>query len=112
ERLNDRYHDFGGPMNIAEQADRNELSKGFVRAAQELGLSYNPDFNGERQEGVSYYDVTQRNHRRESAATAFLHPARRRKNLTIATRAQATRIIVKAGRARPEEHTSELQSRF
>lgn len=99
ERLNDRYHGHGGPMNIAEQADRNELSKGFVRAAQELGLSYNPDFNGERQEGVSYYDVTQRNHRRESAATAFLHPARRRKNLTIATRAQATRIIVKAGRA-------------
>src|SRR5699024_1588226 len=82
ERLNDEFHGTGGPMNVTEQAAHNDLSKAYVRAAQELGLKYNPDLNGATQEGVSYYDVTQRNHRRESASTAFLKPARTRQNLT------------------------------
>src|SRR5699024_5019222 len=98
ERLNDEFHGTGGPMNVTEQAAHNDLSKAYVRAAQELGLKYNPDLNGATQEGVSYYDVTQRNHRRESASTAFLKPARTRQNLTVTTRSEATRLIINNGR--------------
>lgn len=98
ERLNDRYHGTGGPMNVTEQAAHNDLSKAYVRAAQELGLPYNADFNGASQDGVGYYDVTQRNHRRESAATAYLRPARNRPNLTISSRSQGTRLIVDGDR--------------
>ncbi|MGO2558651.1 GMC family oxidoreductase [Brachybacterium sp.] len=105
ERLNDKYHGTGGPMNVTEQAAHNELSKAYVRAAQELGLKYNPDLNGAVQEGVSYYDVTQRNHRRESAATAFINPARKRPNLTIATRSEATRLIINNGHVTGLEYT-------
>src|SRR5207249_4370526 len=57
------------------------------------------DVNGANQEGVTFYDVTQRAARRESAATAFLRPARKRPNLTILTRAQATRVLTERGRA-------------
>lgn len=99
ERLNDTYHSSEGAMNVTEQVAHNELSKAFVRAAQELGLPFTPDFNGARQDGVGYYDVTQKNARRESAATAYLTRAKRRPNLTIQTGALATRIIVENGRA-------------
>lgn len=105
ERLNDRYHSSTGAMNVTEQVQRNELSKAFVRAAQELGLPFTPDFNGASQDGVSYYDVTQKNARRESAATAYLRPARDRKNLVIHTHALATKVIVENGRATGIEYT-------
>jgi choline dehydrogenase-like flavoprotein len=59
------------------------MSKVFVRAAQEAGLPYNPDFNGERQEGCGLYQVTQRNGRRSSAAIEYLRPALRRPNLVL-----------------------------
>lgn len=99
ERLNDRYHGSDGPMAVSEQVQYNPLSKAFVRAAQELGITFNPDFNGAVQDGVGFYDVTQRNARRESASTAYLRPARDRKNLTIQPHALGTQILVEKGRA-------------
>src|SRR6185295_20028631 len=105
ERLNDEFHGSDGAMNVTEQVQHNELSKAFVRAAQELGLTYNPDFNGASQDGVGYYDVTQRKARRESAATAYLRPARGRRNLTIVPHALGTKVIVENGRAIGLEYT-------
>lgn len=99
ERLNDEFHGSDGPMNVTEQVQHNPLSKAFVRAAQELGVPFVADFNGARQDGVSWYDVTQRNARRESAATAYLRPVRDRRNLTVQTHAHATRVLVGQGRA-------------
>ncbi|MEX0601583.1 MAG: choline dehydrogenase, partial [Rhodothermales bacterium] len=99
ERFVDEYHGRGGPLNVADQIQHNPLTKAFVRAAQEIGVPYNPDLNGSRQEGVSFYQVTQRNVRRESAATAYLHPVKNRPNLTVVTNAMATRILLENGRA-------------
>ena len=98
ERLNDRYHSSVGAVNVTEQVQHNPLSKAFVRAAQELGVNFIADFNGAVQEGVSWYDVTQKNARRESTATAYLKPIRSRKNLTVVTHALARKIIVRKGR--------------
>ena len=98
ERLNDRYHSSVGAVNVTEQVQHNPLSKAFVRAAQELGVTFVADFNGAVQEGVSWYDVTQKNARRESTATAYLKPIRSRKNLTVVTHALARKIIVRNGR--------------
>src|SRR4051794_37185482 len=99
ERLINDYHGTGGPMNVAEQTQHNPLSKAFVRAGQEVGLPYSADFNGAEQDGVGFYDVTQRNVRRESAATGYLKPARARANLTVVTHATATRVLLSKGRA-------------
>jgi choline dehydrogenase-like flavoprotein len=99
ERLADEFHGNSGPMNVTEQAQHNELTKAFVRAGQELGLRFNPDFNGASQDGVGYYDVTQRAARRESAATAYLHPVESRPNLTVVTRAVADRVLLERGKA-------------
>ena len=35
-------------------------------------MPFSHDFNGAEQAGVGFYDVTQRNVRRESSATAYL----------------------------------------
>jgi len=99
ERLVDAYHGTSGPLNVAEQVQHNVLTGAFVRAAQEVGIPYNPDLNGAQQDGVSFYQVTQRNVRRESAATAYLKPVLDRPNLKIITHATATQVIIKGGRA-------------
>jgi choline dehydrogenase len=99
ERLVNEYHGTGGPLNVADQVQHNILTRAFVRAAQEVGIPYNPDLNGATQDGVSFYQVTQRRVRRESAATAFLKPVLKRTNLKIVTHAMATKVIVKNGRA-------------
>jgi choline dehydrogenase-like flavoprotein len=99
ERFHNEHHGVGGDMNVTQQVQLNPLSKAFVRGLQELGVPFNADVNGADQHGVTFYDVTQRNARRESTATAFLHPARKRPNLTILTRAQAVQVLVERGRA-------------
>lgn len=99
ERFSDRYHGSGGDLNVTGQVQANPLSKAFVRACQELGLPFNADVNGADQDGVTFYDVTQRNARRESASTAFLRPVRGRPNLVIVPRATATKVLVEGGRA-------------
>jgi choline dehydrogenase len=99
ERLHDEFHGSDGPLNVAERPYTNPLSHVFVEAAQQAGLPFNPDFNGPAQLGVGLFQVTQKNGRRWSAASAYLHPAAERENLTIVTKARATRVLIDKGRA-------------
>jgi len=99
DRFSNEFHGRDGDMSVSEQIERNPLSSAFSRALQELGVPYNNDVNGAEQYGVTFYDVTQRNARRESAATAFLRPAKDRENLHVLTRVQATKVVVENGRA-------------
>ena len=93
ERGASAYHGTGGPLNVADLRDPNPLSQAFVYAGIESGLPANNDFNGAQQEGVGYYQVTQKRGARHSAADAYLQPIRHRPNLTILTQAHATRIL-------------------
>jgi choline dehydrogenase-like flavoprotein len=99
ERFSNAWHGTGGPLGVSDLISPHAMSKTFVRAAQEAGLPYNPDFNGERQEGCGLYQVSQRHGRRSSAAVAYLRPAMARPNLVVRTGAQATRIVIEHGRA-------------
>jgi choline dehydrogenase-like flavoprotein len=99
ERFHDDYHGTGGPLNVAMPRAALPICDAFIRAGQELGIPHNPDFNGRYQRGVGYYQLTQKNARRCSAATAYLNPARSRGNLTVLPDAQVTRIVVEKGRA-------------
>ena len=99
ERFAGEYHGYGGPLGVSVPVNPLPISEAFLRAAQEYGIPYNPDFNGAKQEGVGHYQVTVRNARRSSAAGAYLKPIRHRPNLTIKTGALVTRVVVEAGRA-------------
>ena len=98
-RFDDDYHARGGPLGVSDPAAPLPICEAWFEAAQALGIPFNPDFNGARQEGVGYYQLTQRNARRSSAATAYLAPVRRRRNLRVRTGARVLRIAVERGRA-------------
>jgi len=93
------HHGAGGPMRVEDPQAPNPLSRAFVEACTESGIARNPDFNGSQQDGAGIYQVTQRGGRRESAATAYLRPALRRKNLGVRTGAHVTRVIFEGQQA-------------
>jgi choline dehydrogenase-like flavoprotein len=99
QRFADLYHGYGGPLGVSAPVNPLPVSEAFLRAAQELGIPYNPDFNGKHQAGIGHYQVTVRDARRSSAATAYLRPIRHRPNLTVRTGAIVRRILVEGGRA-------------
>src|SRR5579872_5143364 len=98
ERGESEFHGVGGPLNVSNPV-RCALGDAMVQAAIEAGVPANPDFNGARQEGVGYYQTTTNNRRRWSSARAYLREAKRRPNLTVATNAHATRVLIEDGRA-------------
>jgi choline dehydrogenase len=95
----DEFHGTSGPLGVSDPLATLPIADAFLAAAGEAGLERNPDFNGARQEGVGYYQVTQKNGRRSSAATAYLKPALRRPNLAVRRDAQVLRILVEKTRA-------------
>ncbi len=99
ERGADLYHGANGPLGVAYPRSSLPICDAFFKAAGELGIPYNDDMNGASQDGVGYYQLTQKNARRSSTATAYLNPAKARKNLDIKYHAQIRRIIVENNRA-------------
>jgi choline dehydrogenase len=96
----DAWRGRGGPVHVTELTRFvHPLCNLYLQAAQQAGLPLNPDFNGERQEGVGVYQITTRNGRRMSAARAFLRPAMKRANVHVETGALATRILFEGRRA-------------
>jgi choline dehydrogenase len=99
ERGADEYHGVGGPLPVSEGRSRNPLSQAFLDAAAARGLEANPDFNGAQQEGIGWYQLTQRGGARASAAVAYLHPVSGRPNLTVETHVHALAILFEGERA-------------
>ncbi|MGV1008395.1 MAG: GMC family oxidoreductase [Dermatophilaceae bacterium] len=93
------YHGVDGPVRVAQRRDMLAASRAFLSAAELLGVAGNDDPNGERQDGAFGYPVSQRRGQRESAATAYLRPAMRRRNLTVRAGALVLGIDVQGGRA-------------
>ena len=103
-RGGDEFHGTGGPLKVSDHRWQPTLAKAMHDAALQAGIRANPDFNGATQEGVGYYQSTINSARRWSSARAYLSGARQRKNLTIATGAHATRVLIEDGRATGVEY--------
>lgn len=99
QRYANDYHSYGGPLGVSNPIAPLPICEAYFQAGQEMGIPFNPDFNGASQEGLGYYQLTQKNARRSSASVAYLKPIRDRKNLTIKTSALVTRVVVEKGRA-------------
>lgn len=99
QRFSDDYHSYGGPLGVSMPAAPLPICDAYIRAGQELGIPYNPDFNGRQQAGVGFYQVTQRDHRRSSASMAYISPIKNRKNLKVRTGARVSRIVLEGNRA-------------
>jgi choline dehydrogenase len=86
-------------LAVEELRDPNVLTNAFVEAALQAGIPRSRGLGPTDLEGVRLTPVTQRRGRRWSAADAYLRPALRRPNLTVATNAQATRVLFEGRRA-------------
>lgn len=92
QRFNDDFHSYGGPLGVSMPSAPLPICDAYIRAGQELGIPYNPDFNGREQAGVGFYQLTQRNRRRSSASLAYLALIKDRKNLTVRMNAPVRNI--------------------
>jgi len=99
QRFNDDYHSYGGPLGVSMPSAPLPICDAYIRAGQELGLPYNPDFNGREQAGVGFYQLTQRNRRRSSASLAYLASIKDRRNLTVRINAPVRNIVLEKMRA-------------
>ncbi|RZS43049.1 choline dehydrogenase [Herbihabitans rhizosphaerae] len=95
----DDWRGQGGPLWLERGPSDNPLFEAFLSAAQEAGYPLTSDVNGRQQEGFARFDRTVRNGRRWSAARAYLHPVRHRKNLTVRCLAQVDRVLFEGTRA-------------
>ncbi len=93
-RGEDEFHATGGPLAVEDVRIRREICDAYIKGAAEIGAPETDDFNGADQEGAGYVQLTARNGRRCSAAVAYLHPVRRkRQNLEVVTHALAERLL-------------------
>jgi len=95
----DTFRGREGGLTVTDIDQHHPLSEAFIAGAVSLGIPRNPDYNGESQLGINYAQRAILKGRRVSAARAFLHPAMKRQNLTVRTRAHATGIIFEGKRA-------------
>jgi choline dehydrogenase len=93
------FHGRDGPVWCSPIGRKHELIEAVIAAGEEFGIHRNDDFNGASQEGVGYYHLTTRNGRRCSTASAYLKPARGRRNLDVLTGAHALRVVLDRNRA-------------
>ena len=92
------YHGKGGLLGVSYPRATLPICEAFFAAAGETGIPRNYDHNGASQDGIGYYQLTQKNARRSSTATGFLNPAKGRKNLTVKQNAIVRRLIIKSHR--------------
>jgi choline dehydrogenase len=95
----DEFHGADGPLGVSNPRSGNPLFRAFVEAGVQAGHGRRADFNGPAQEGFGFYQLTIRDGRRCSAASAYLRPALERPNLTVISHAHATRIPFEGKRA-------------
>lgn len=99
ESLSDSYHGITGPLPVSENRYRHPLSMAFVRAAQEQGLPYVNDLNGEHQQGVGFYQTTTQNGERASTSKTYLKSVMQSNKLTLKLNKHVNRIIIRDGMA-------------
>lgn len=95
----DDYRGADGPLELERGPGVNPLFSAFLEATRQAGYEATTDVNGYRQEGFALFDRNIRSGRRLSAARAYYHPVRDRRNLDLITHRLASRVLVKDGRA-------------
>jgi choline dehydrogenase len=87
-----------GPLWVRRFEETNSACRTTMEALIGAGVPYVEDYCTGISEGIGLTQGTQKNGWRHSAASAYLNPARRRKNLCILTNTRALRLLLKSGR--------------
>lgn len=98
----DELRGTGGPLHVSVAGvayQRDALHEAMLKAGEELGLPRKLDLNRRDMLGIGYYALNTWRGRRWSAANAFLHPVKSRRNLTVVTSAAVDQVGFQNGRA-------------
>ena len=90
----DTFRGRSGELPVSDIEWKHPIMDAFIAGAVGMGIPRNPDYNGETQEGVGFFQRTIHGRWRMSTARTFLRPAKSRSNLEIRTNAQATAILL------------------
>lgn len=99
ERGQSELHGSGGLLRVSDGRSRPAIGQAFIDAGVAYGLPSNADFNGREQDGVGWYQVTQRDGRRASTAACYLRPAMDRPNIHVETYLQVLKVLFEGSRA-------------
>lgn len=105
------YHGIDGPLHVSDLRLKREIAERFIEAAKAVGIPENNDVNGERQEGVGYFQQTSYNGLRCSTAKAFLRPALRRAHLSLVKRAHCRRLLLEGKQVVGVEYETDGRTR-
>lgn len=93
------FHGTEGELHVTKREKYHDSSYAFINACKENGMGYVEDYNGEKQEGVSFLQYTIHNNVRQSTFQSFLKPILSRKNLQIKTGATVKKILIEKGKS-------------
>ena len=83
-----------GPLRVTNPEPRDPLFATIIKAAEQVGIRHNPDYNGASQEGIAMSQATIAAGRRMSTARCYLDPIRKRRNLHVETEALTERLVL------------------
>jgi choline dehydrogenase len=87
-----------GPLSVTLDYPKHPLHESIVAGAQEIGIPYNPDYNGAEIEGISFFQLCTKDGKRHSTWVAFVGPIADHPSLTVRTGARATRLLFEGSR--------------
>jgi choline dehydrogenase len=90
----DAFRGREGPLRVTNPEPRDPLFAALIKAAAEVGIVHNRDYNGARQDGIAMSQATIASGRRMSTARCYLDPIRKRQNLQIATGALTEALVL------------------
>ena len=83
-----------GPVSIRKAKPDLEICDAFLQAARDEGYPILSDMNSDVTEGFGFYDINAGTGRRMSAATSYLEPISKRRNLMVIPHAQVVKILI------------------
>jgi choline dehydrogenase len=98
DRGESAYHGAGGPLHVLSRYEPHPVIAAAVAAAQEAGIPFNDDSNGEQLEGVAFAQLTIKHGLRHGVASAFLAPVADLPGLAVLTGAHVRRLLFEGGR--------------
>ncbi|HUB84670.1 MAG TPA: choline dehydrogenase [Rhizomicrobium sp.] len=110
ENGGNEFHGSDGPLYVSNGRSSNPLFRTFIQGGIDAGFPVTKDFNGFQQEGFGPYQLTIKNGKRWSAASAYLTPILSRPNLTVASEAHVSRILFEGTRAIGVEYIQDKQA--
>jgi choline dehydrogenase-like flavoprotein len=99
DTFHDEYHGIDGGLSVEQPKGVNALNQYCLKAFQEYGVPFNPDYNGRSQIGVSPVQSTVGDHRRCSAVDAYLRPHLASGRVTLLTGRTVVRVLIENDRA-------------